>query len=176
MSSLLIFDWFVLEQGWLFYNLVGGKFSRYTNSDGAPLNARRKGKPRIWLLIGAWIQFLLTKYQREYDKPEVFVVQKRERVRCGEWNRHYQKMKFGSLNLYRWTIIDDNNGLRIYRCLPSWVQLVFPSPMKPSLQMHLYEPTVFWHSASLWQSFIKSLRHSSWSITKIQTTDSSAET
>ena len=103
-------------------------------------------------------------------KPEVFVAQKRERVGCGEWNlqKLAKHMKFGSLKLYPRIIIDDNNGMwhADVRCLPSWIQLVLPSPTKPGLQVHLYEPTVFWHNASLWQSFIKSLRHSSWSIRK----------
>ena len=38
----------------------------------------------IWLFNGAWIQFLLRKRESEGEKPEFFVVQKRERVGCGE--------------------------------------------------------------------------------------------
>lgn len=34
----------------------------------------------VWLLHGAWIQFLLTMWESEGGKPEAFVVQKRERL------------------------------------------------------------------------------------------------
>lgn len=45
--------------------------------------------------------------------------------------------------------------------LPKEMQLDFPSPAKPPLQTHLYEPTVFWHTASLWQLYVDLLWHSS---------------
>lgn len=98
-----------------------------------------------------------------------FLAQKRGRlVGCGEWKRNYRKKKSGYLDPSPRTIIDITMAcnMPMYRYLPSRIQLVFPSPTKPGLQIHLYEPNVFWHSASLWQSFIKSLWHSSLSVKK----------
>ena len=59
-----------------------------------------------------------------------------------------------------WRLINPDI-LMIKTSLPFGWQYVFPSPMYPSLQEHLYEPSIFEQDARLWRQSCEPCTHSS---------------